>query len=143
MESTNIRQNTMKLPFMICSVAACMIRYGEKYHIVIGNNRKERSRHILRILCLMNNHSCLSSNADHIYIVLIYRFDTLCPSMRILSRCFFGQNDGCMIGNLVSDRFHLMKYINRVARLTGDKKLINETRDFFIFLYTALKQTDI
>ncbi|MBR5419613.1 MAG: ISLre2 family transposase [Lachnospiraceae bacterium] len=37
---------------------------------------------------------------------------------------------------LVSDRFHLMKYINRVARLTGDKKLINEAKGrFYRYIY--------
>ncbi len=37
---------------------------------------------------------------------------------------------------LVADRFHLMKYINRVARLTGDKKLENEAKGrFYKYIY--------
>ena len=37
---------------------------------------------------------------------------------------------------LVSDRFHLMKYINRVARLTGDKKLEREAKGrFYKYIY--------
>ena len=37
---------------------------------------------------------------------------------------------------LVADRFHLMKYINRVARLTGDKKCERETKGrFYRYIY--------
>ncbi len=37
---------------------------------------------------------------------------------------------------LVADKFHLMKYINRVARLTGDKKLENKAKArFYKYIY--------
>jgi len=37
---------------------------------------------------------------------------------------------------LVSDRFHLMKYINRVARLAEDKRIVNEMKSrFYKYIY--------
>ena len=52
-DRTNIDTNTIKLPFIICSDAALMIIYGEKYHIVIGKSRKDISNIVLLTLCLI------------------------------------------------------------------------------------------
>jgi hypothetical protein len=41
---------TIKLPFMICSDAAMIIRYGEKYHAVIGNSRNDMKIIVLLIV---------------------------------------------------------------------------------------------
>ena len=44
--------------------------------------------------------------------------------------------DSIYKSQLVADRFHLMKYINRVARLAGDKKYENEAKGrFYKYIY--------
>lgn len=49
-EKMSMAANTIKLPFTICSELARIMRYGEKYHIVIGNKRKEPTRIVFLIL---------------------------------------------------------------------------------------------
>lgn len=86
-------------------------------------------------LYLGKDNACLWSEVEK-YIEDHYDLD-------VLKRVYINSDGGAWIkagkdyidrSKLVADRFHLMKYINRVCRLTGDMELINKGR-FYKYIW--------
>ena len=71
-EKTSIAAKTIKLPLITCSIAALMIRYGEKYHIVIGKRSNDINRIVFLILCRITVISFCIKHISIRYICLIY-----------------------------------------------------------------------
>ena len=66
----NISVNVMKLPLIMCCHAAMIIRYGEKYQMVIGKRSIEKISKNLRIFCKVMESSLPSKLCiNFVYII--------------------------------------------------------------------------